>query len=137
MHVEQMIRTHPHVQDDNSDALIRCIEECYACAQSCTSCADACLGEEMVEQLTQCIRLNLDCADVCFATGALGTRRTGSNEPLIAGMLGVCALACRNCGEECERHAGEHGHCRVCAEACRTCETACREALSTLPAVAH
>jgi hypothetical protein len=51
--------------------------------------------------------------------------------------MNICALACRHCGEKCELHAGEHEHCRVCAEACRTCETACREALSTLPAMAH
>jgi hypothetical protein len=62
MHAQQMIGTHPHVKGNTNDALIRCIEECFDCAQTCTSCADACLGESMVAQLTQCIRLNLDCA---------------------------------------------------------------------------
>ena len=37
----------------------------------------------VVEQLRQCIRLNLDCADVCAATGAVASRRTGSNESVI------------------------------------------------------
>jgi hypothetical protein len=134
MHAQQMIRTHPHVRGNTNDALIRCIEACYDCAQTCTSCADACLGEESVAELRQCIRLNLDCADVCLATGALSTRRTGSNEQLIARMLEACEEACRLCGDECEKHAGRHEHCQVCAEACRRCEAACREARQSIGA---
>jgi hypothetical protein len=45
----------------------------------------------------------------------------------------ACLEACRTCGEECERHADHHDHCRVCAEACRRCEQACEDALSALP----
>ena len=129
MHARQMISTHPDVQGNMSEPLVRCIEECYACAQACTACADACLAEDMVQQLRQCIRLNLDCADVCAATGALASRRTGSNEPILRQMLQFCAAACKVCGEECQRHAGQHEHCRICAEACRRCDQACQEAM--------
>jgi len=132
MHVQQMISTHPHVRGNINDALIRCIEECYDCAQICTSCADACLGEDMVKQLTQCIRLDLDCADVCVATGTVASRRTGSNEEVIRQMLTACETACRLCGEECEKHAKMHEHCRICAEACRRCQQACAEALRSM-----
>ncbi|MBY0330922.1 MAG: four-helix bundle copper-binding protein [Acetobacteraceae bacterium] len=134
MHAQQMIGSHPHVQGSTNDALIRCLEECYACAQTCTSCADACLAEQTVQQLTQCIRLNLDCADVCAATGSVATRRTGSNEEVIRQMLMACETACRLCGEECERHASHHQHCRICAESCRRCERACAEALRSMSA---
>ncbi|GAV36262.1 hypothetical protein ROTAS13_03949 [Roseomonas sp. TAS13] len=132
MHVQEMISSHPHVQGSTNDVLIRCIEECYSCAQTCTSCADACLGEKMLEQLTQCIRLNLDCADVCASTGSVATRRTGSNEQVIKQMLTACETACRLCGEECERHASHHEHCRICAEACRRCTQACQEAARSI-----
>ncbi len=132
MRAQEMISTHPHVRGNTKDALIRCIEACYGCAQTCTSCADACLGEEMVTELTQCIRLNLDCADVCAATGATATRRTGSNEEVIGRMLDACATACRACGDECEKHASMHQHCRICAEECRRCEQACQEALESI-----
>lgn len=134
MHAMEMLRTHPDVGGKANDALIRCIEECYDCAQVCTSCADACLGEDSVKALRQCIRLNLDCADVCAATGNIATRRTGSDEETIRRMLEACATACRLCGEECERHAAMHEHCRVCAESCRRCEQACREALRSMAA---
>jgi hypothetical protein len=129
MHVREMIRSHPQVQGRTADALLRCIEECYDCAQTCTACADACLAEPSVSELRQCIRLNLDCADLCLATGAMGSRRTGSNHEVLHATIEACALACRVCGEECDKHAQMHEHCRVCAEACRRCEQACNEAL--------
>ncbi|MBN1240901.1 MAG: four-helix bundle copper-binding protein [Gammaproteobacteria bacterium] len=134
MHAQEIISTHPHVKGSTNQALIRCIEECYDCAQACTACADACLGEDMAKELAQCIRLNLDCADVCHATGTIATRRTGSNQDLIRSMLETLALACRLCGEECERHASKHEHCRICAEACRSCEQACVEARRSMMA---
>jgi len=134
MHAHEMISTHPHVRGSTNDALIHCIEECFDCAQICTSCADACLGEPMVQQLTQCIRLNMDCADVCNATGMVATRRTGSNEEVIRLMLEACMTACRLCGEECQRHASMHEHCRICADACRRCEQACQQAMGSMGA---
>ena len=45
--------------------------ECVDCAATCTSCADADLGEGDVQELVRCIRLCLDCADVCDATGRI------------------------------------------------------------------
>lgn len=134
MHVQEMIRTHPHAQRMSNDLLIRCVEECYDCAQICTSCADACLGESMVADLRQCIRLDLDCADICIATGTIATRRTGMNDDVLNRMLDACATACRVCAEECERHASQHDHCRICAEACHRCEKACRDAMRSMGA---
>lgn len=132
MHVREMISSHPHVRGSANDALIHCIEECYDCAQACVTCADACLGENKVAALVQCIRMNLDCADICHATGAVATRRSGSNETVIRTMLEACAQACRLCAEECEKHAKEHEHSRICAEACRTCEEACQTAMRSM-----
>jgi len=130
MHAREMISSHPQVRGNTNDALIRCIETCYDCAQTCTTCADACLGESAVGQLVQCIRLNLDCVDLCLSTGNVASRRSGSNEPVIRAMLDACATACGLCADECERHA--HAHCRVCAEACRACVDACRKASQSL-----
>ncbi|MGN7294297.1 four-helix bundle copper-binding protein [Rhizobium sp. SAFR-030] len=130
MHVREMISTHPHVQGQTNDALLACIEACYDCAQTCTSCADACLGEENNGMLIQCIRRNLDCADICAATGAIASRRTGSNTEVMRAVIQACAEACRVCGEECRSHAEMHEHCRICGEACQRCEEACRAAMS-------
>jgi hypothetical protein len=126
-----MISSHPDVKGSISELLITCIEACYACAQACTSCADACIAEQDVQPLRQCIRLDLDCADICNATGALATRRTGSNQEVLRTMIETCALACRICAEECEKHA-HHDHCKVCAEECRNCEAACVAAIRSV-----
>jgi hypothetical protein len=132
MQTKEMIATHPDVSGNVNQTLVDAIDDAYACAQTCTSYADTCLAEDMVAQLRQCIRLNLDCADVCHAFASVGTRRTGSNEEVIRKLLDACITACRLCGEECQRHASKHEHCRVCAESCRRCETACQSALRSM-----
>lgn len=132
MHAQQMTSTHPEAKDKVGDALVRCIEECFACAQACTACADACLSEPSVDELRQCIRLNLDCADLCQAAGHVASRLSGSNQSVLRQALEACAAACKSCGEECERHAERHEHCRICADACRSCEQACRQASSSV-----
>jgi hypothetical protein len=132
--VQQMLATHPRESQVDRAALARCIQNCYECAQSCTACADACLGEDGVKELVRCIRLNLDCFDVCVTTGNLLSRQTEPDWSHIRVQLEACAAACRVCGDECESHAGHHQHCRVCAESCRRCEEACRQLLQALPA---
>ena len=133
-HAEQMIRTNPSPAAVDATTLAGCIEACYDCAQSCTACADACLGEDDPKPLSRCIRLNLDCADVCDATGRILSRQTAFEPKMARAALQACAEACRLCGDECERHASHHEHCRVCAEACRRCEQACNDVLSAIPA---
>ena len=132
MHVQEMIATHPAVEASPDETLLRCIEDCFACAKACTSCADACLAEERVADLRQCIRLNLDCADLCATAGRMATRHTGGNRHLLVETLNACALACRFCADESERHAELMEHCRVCADACNRCEEACSAAIRAI-----
>jgi hypothetical protein len=132
MTVQEMIKTHPQAAPIDQDALARCVEECFSCAATCTSCADACLGEAMVQELVRCIRLNLDCADICEATGRVLARQTAFEPQQVRHMLEACAAACRLCADECERHAEHHEHCRVCADACRRCEQACEDVTATM-----
>jgi hypothetical protein len=126
--IAELLAAHPQVTP--SEALVRCIEECFTCAVACTSCADADLAEEDVGGLRQCIRLCLDCADVCDATGQVLTRQTSPEPHLTRSLLEACLRACRLCAEECERHAAHHEHCRICAEICRRCEQACDDLLA-------
>jgi uncharacterized protein DUF326 len=121
----EMLSAHPLTGDVDQDVLAECITACFECVQSCTACADACLSEEDVSDLRKCIRLNMDCADVCNATGRLVTRQTGYDAPTTNTQLTSCQAACAACAEECERHAGHHEHCRICAKSCRRCEQAC------------
>lgn len=131
-HIAEMLRTHPKGTGMDMDVLTECIDACYDCAQSCTACADACLAEQAVQELARCIRLNLDCADVCATTGNMMTRLTGPEGAVLRKQLEACVEACRVCAQECERHANMHEHCRICAEACRRCEQACQRALQSM-----
>jgi hypothetical protein len=132
-HAEAMLKTHPRPIDINQRVLVECLQACHDCAQSCTTCADACLGEKEVQTLTRCIRLNLDCADICAVTARLISRHTDSYGPLQRQQLQVCQEACEACAKECDKHAHHHEHCRVCAEACRQCAEACQALLLEVP----
>lgn len=132
-HITSMIETHPNPTTGlDTQKLADSIAACLECAQTCTACADACLAEEMISDLRDCIRLNLDCADICAATGSILSRRTGSNLTTVKAALEACRTACAECGAECVKHANMHEHCRVCAEACRRCEQACAELLAAI-----
>ncbi len=58
--------------------------------------------------LRKCIRTNLDCADICEATGRVLSRQTEYDAVVTRAILEACAGACRTCGDECQEH-GQHG----------------------------
>jgi hypothetical protein len=130
--VEQMLSTTPNRGIAKRSALESCIEACAECELACTACADACLGEREVEPLRLCIRLNQDCADACDMTARILSRQLQVDTVFLRALLEACARICASCGAECQRHAGHHEHCRVCAEACRKCEQECRAMIQAL-----
>lgn len=117
-HVQSMLDAYPKDLGTIDEAtLMECIEACFNCAQACTACADACLSEEMVAELTKCIDVNIDCGDICAATGKILSRRAGFDAAVTRAVLEACRTACRACADECGQHASMHSHCEVCAEA--------------------
>jgi hypothetical protein len=131
-YARQMLDTYPRDFHVDAGVLASTIDTLNDCAQACAACADDCLSEQMVAELVKCVRLNLDCADVCAATARVVSRQTEYDVNVTRPLVEACVVACRSCGDECERHAGMHEHCRVCAEACRRCEQACQELLSAM-----
>jgi hypothetical protein len=82
--------------------------------------------------MVKCIRLCLDCTDVCTATAGVLSRLAEYDPGATRPLLEACVAICRSCGDECERHAPHHEHCRVCEQACRRCERACQDLLDAL-----
>lgn len=121
--IERMFDTHPNPTDTDGSVTAACVEACFDCVQACTVCADACLVEH--EDMRKCVRLNLDCADICDTTGRLLARASHTDAPMLRALVEACRLACHACAEECGRHADHMEHCAVCAQACRRCEEAC------------
>ena len=132
MTIRPIIDTHPKPTSLDREALVRCIDECIACGATCTGCADACLAEPDVADMVRCIRLCLDCSDICAATARVVTRQTEVELAVLRALVETCAAACRACGDECQRHASHHEHCRLCAEECRRCQQACEALLAAL-----
>lgn len=127
-----LLDTYPGRAALDRQLLTRCIETCLECLQACTADADADLSEQMVADLVKCARLDLDCADMCDTTARVLTRQTGYDRDLTRAVVQACAQACKVCGDECERHAQMHEHCRVCAEVCRRCQQVCEEVLAAI-----
>lgn len=125
--VDEMLRTHPAETDVNRGHVAAAVDALLDCVAACTACADACLFEQDVEMLRACIRLNLDCADVCAATARVLSRQSADDTATSLVMLGACIQACQSCADECTRHAEMHEHCQVCAAACVRCERACSQ----------
>ena len=116
----------------DSSVLARTIEALDDCAQACAADADADLSEPNVAEMVHCIRLCVECTDICTATGRVISRPSEYEPDVTSHLLEACIAICKACGDECEHHAQMHEHCRVCAEACRRCEHACRDLLAAL-----
>lgn len=100
-----------------------CIQACGSCAAACSYCAVACLREDAVEDLTKCIRLDMECAVFCRAAAGIMSLESGYS----AQLCQICTDICNDCAEECEKHAAMGmAHCRECADTCRQCAAACK-----------
>jgi hypothetical protein len=128
----QMLDSFPGTLNVDPGLLAAAIDAISDCGQACTADTDADLGEQDVAEMVRCIRLCLDCADVCTATAGVISRPADYDTDVVRPLLDACVAICKSCGDECERHAGMHVHCRICAEACRRCERACRQLLGAM-----
>ena len=128
----EMLETYPRSFNVDGGLLARAIEVLTECANTCTQCADACLSEQDVAAVVKCVRLNLDCADICTATSRVVSRQTEYDANVTRAQLEACIAVCKSCGDECQGHAEHMGHCRVCAESCQRCEEVCRELVAAI-----
>ena len=131
-YARQLLDTYPRPVMVDPDVLAAAIEAMTDCAQACTADVDADLSEPNLADMVKCIRLCLHCIDVCTAAARVTSRLGEYEADVTRPLLEACVASCRTCGDECERHAHMHAHCRVCAEACRRCEQACRDLLAAL-----
>ncbi|WP_253905842.1 four-helix bundle copper-binding protein [Arthrobacter sp. H5] len=124
-----MMAAHPDGEPSLGQALTACIEAAFSCAQASDACADACMAEETIVELRKCIRLSLDCADLCMTTGRFLSRLNEVDGNLLKTILMACRDFCTTTAIEYEKHADMYAYCRIAAEACRRCEQACQDLL--------
>ena len=127
----QILDSYPRTVNVDRGVLAAAIDAISDCAQACTADTDADLSEQNLAEMVKCIRLCLDCTDICTATGGIISRLAEDDPSATRPLLEACVAICKTCGDECARHV-HYEHCRVCEQACRRCEQACRELLGTL-----
>ena len=137
MTVAEMIASNPSTPALEATALAEAIEACHEAAAASSVCADACLGEESVPDLRECIRRDLDAADVLVAAAKVLGRQYAVDLGLTRVLLEAATVAAKKCAEECEKHAEMHVHCAVCAQSCRRAEAGCRALLEDLRERTH
>jgi hypothetical protein len=130
-YARQMLDTYPRTLNVDADMLAATIDALSDCAQACTADTDADLSEDNLAEMVKCIRLCLNCTDICTATAGILSRLAEYDVDATRPLLEACAATCKSCGDECEHHA-HMPHCRICADACRRCEQACRDLLGAL-----
>jgi hypothetical protein len=131
-YARQLLDAYPGNINADAGLLTATIDALSDCAQACVADADADLHEQDLAEMVTCIRLCWDCADICTATMGVVSRQTAYDASITRPQLDACIAVCKSCGDECERHASHHEHCRVCLQACRRCEQACRQLLDAL-----
>ena len=128
-----LINAAPQSLTVDAQLIAEALDAAAQCALVCTACASACLSEGT--DMAQCVRDDLDCADLCEVTAKHLARLNRGDKQLTLSLLATCIEACVQCAGSCEPHAEHHDHCRLCLEACRRCETACQSLLDALKAV--
>ena len=106
------------------------VQTTFDCAKACEECATACIqmgdADSQGHDMTLCIMLSRDCADISTLCGRL----TARGSQFVQSFMRVCAEACDACATECEKHADHMAHCKACAEACRKCAEECRSMMN-------
>ena len=131
-YARQLLDSYPGTLNADAGMLAATIDALRDCAQACAADADADLAEQDLAEMVKCIRLCLDCVDVCTATAGVVSRQTDYDASITRPLLEACVATCKSCGDECGRHAQHHEHCRICAEECRRCEEACSAVLDAI-----
>jgi hypothetical protein len=131
----EMLTSAPQKLTVDASLVAAAIDAANACAVVCSACASACLSESDPAQMAQCVRDDLDCADLCGVTARHLARLNASDRQLTLSVLAACIEACVQCAASCAAHAEHHEHCRLCQQACNRCEQACQALLDAIKAV--
>ncbi|WP_415807187.1 four-helix bundle copper-binding protein [Bordetella muralis] len=70
--------------------------------------------------MARCIKLDMDCAQICRLSASYMARGSEFAQALCR----LCAEVCQSCADECANH--QMDHCQRCAQACRQCADECR-----------
>ena len=134
MTTHELLSSVPQTLTVDAALVAAAIDAASECAVVCSACASACLSEPDVAAMAQCVRDDLDCADLCGVTARHLARLNASDKQLTLAVLAACIEACVQCAGSCAPHREHHEHCRLCEQACNRCEAACQALLDAIKA---
>lgn len=100
------------------DAAFDCVQKGQVCIRHCLDL----LGQGDREMAACAISVNQLLA-VCGTLGTLADYQSGH----LAKMAQVAMDVCRECEDECRKHAKKHVECKDCADACAACLKECKQ----------
>jgi len=98
-YARQMLDACPVTVTVDADLLAATIDAVSDCAQACTADTDADLSEQNLAEMVTCIRLCLDCTDICTATAGVISRLAENDPGTTRLLLQACAAICKSCGD--------------------------------------
>ena len=129
-YARQLLDTYPGTVNVDAGVLAAAIDALSDCAQACIADVDADLSEQNVTEMVTCIRLCLDCADVCTATIGVTSRQASYDINVAKPLLEACVAICNSCATS----AGGTPRCTSTAgSASRPAGAASRPAASSWP----
>ena len=92
-YARQMLDSYRRSVDIDPDTVAAAIEALDDCAQACTADVDANLSEPNVDEMVRCIRLCLQCTDICSTAGAVSSRLGDCEADVIRPLIEACVAA--------------------------------------------
>ncbi len=80
-YARQMLDSYPRTSGLDADVLAATIDALTDCVQACTADVDADLSEQDLAEMVKCIRLCLNCVDVCAGTTGARAGDPGDQSP--------------------------------------------------------
>jgi hypothetical protein len=99
-YARKMLEAHPQSLDIKIGPLADVLDALTECAQTCMADSYADLVEPNATEMTRCIRLCLDCVDICTASIGVLSRSTHFDASVTEPLLEACVAVCKSCGDE-------------------------------------
>jgi Cys-rich four helix bundle protein (predicted Tat secretion target) len=96
-----------------------------ACVATGQSCLDHCLDSlaKGDNELGACAKSVTQLVSLCSALQSLANQ----DSKYLPKLASVAMEACKDCEEECKKHADKHDVCKRCGEACHACYKECKQ----------
>ncbi|HEX5364121.1 MAG TPA: four-helix bundle copper-binding protein [Gallionella sp.] len=105
-----------------SGALTLAIGDCIQKGEVCLNHCIELLGQGEKE-MAACAKTVNEVLAVCGALQQLANQ----NSQQLAKMASIAMEVCKQCEDECKKHADKHESCKACGESCAACYAECRK----------